>query len=105
MKAGLDLRMPVAGIADAPLIICPTILRADPGSRAMRWALTFLAGQAVSEAGGQLGTSAVPFGQVYGKGVRRWGFYGGDSQTLLNDAARMAGLRVAAQILATLAAR
>jgi hypothetical protein len=103
-KAGLDVGMPVA-VADAPLVIRPTILRADPGSRNMRWFFTFLAGYAVFEAGGQMGTSAAPFGQFHGKGVRRWGFYGGDSRTLLNDAARMAGLRAAAQILGVLAVR
>jgi|SRR5450759_2759116 hypothetical protein len=104
-KAGIDPRMPVAGRQDLALVISLHVLRADPGSQAKRWMFTLIAGYAVFEVVGQVGSVGVPFVQFGAKGVRRWGLFGGDSQTLLSDAAKMAGGRAAAQILAILAAR
>ncbi|HEX7492154.1 MAG TPA: hypothetical protein VF337_10680 [Candidatus Limnocylindrales bacterium] len=103
--AGLDLRMPLPGMADPNLVVRPEIVRADPGSRSLRWMFTMLAGHAIFEVRGLVGGPAGPFGAFQGKGTRRWGIYGGDSRVLLNDAARMAGERAAAQILALLAAQ
>jgi plastocyanin len=104
-KAGLNVQMPVPGTPDADLVFRPEIVRADPGNRTTRWMVSGLSGHAIFEAVGQVGGASAPFGQFSGRGVRRWGFYGGDSRTLLNDAARMAGSRAAAQIVAMLAAR
>jgi hypothetical protein len=104
-QAGLDLRMPVPGMADPNLVIRPEIVNSNPGDRMKRWMLTMLAGHAIFEAGGLVGGSDGPFASFAGNGIRRWGFYGGDSRVLLDDAARMAGERAAAQILAILAAR
>lgn len=104
-RAGIDPRMPVAGMSDLALVISAHVMRADPGSRAKRWMFSFLAGYAVFEIVGQVGDATAPFGQFSARGVRRWGWYGGDSQALLSDAAKMAGVRAAAQILAVLAAR
>ncbi len=104
-QAGLDLRMPVAGAPDQELVIRGQIVRADPGSRLMRWLFTWFAGAAVFEVEGQIGAAAGPFGGFHAKGTRRAGIGGGESQQLLNDAAKLAAQELARQILATLAAR
>ena len=104
-KAGLDLRMPVAGVADQELVIRGQIVRADPGSRLMRYLFTWFAGAAVLEVEGQIGSAAGPFGGFNAKGTRRAGIGGGDSQKMLNDAARLAAQSAAKQILAVLAVR
>jgi hypothetical protein len=103
--SGLTPLMPAAGTPDQPIVITTQIIRADPGSRAMRWAFTLLAGHAVFEVQGLVGTATAPFGQFHAKGVRRWGWYGGDSEKLLSDAAKLAGESAAYQILTILAAR
>jgi hypothetical protein len=104
-KAGLDLRMPVAGVPDQELVIGGQIVRADPGSRLMRYFFTWFAGGAVFEVEGQVVAASVPLGQFHAKGTRRAGVGGGDSQKMLVDAARLAGQESARQILATMAAR
>jgi hypothetical protein len=104
-RAGLDLRMPVAGTPDQEIVIRGQIVRADPGSRLMRWLFTWFAGAAVFEVEGQIGAAAGPFGGFNAKGTRRAGVGGGDSQQLLNDAAKLAAQESARQILAVLAAR
>jgi hypothetical protein len=104
-RAGLDLRMPVPGMPDQPLVIRGQVVRADPGSRLMRYLFTWLAGAAVFEAEGQVGDAAVLYGGFHAKGTRRAGFGGGDSQAMLVDAAKLAGQDSARQILATLAMR
>ncbi len=103
-RAGLDLRMPVAGTPDGELVIHGQIVRADPGSRLMRWLFTWFAGAAVFEVEGQVGDASAPFGGFHAKGTRRAGIGGGDSQQLLNDAAKLAAQESARQILAALAA-
>ena len=104
-RAGIAMWVPAAGIPDQSIVIVTRIVRADPGSRAMRWMFSLLAGHAVFEIQGQVGTAAMPIGQFHARGVRRWGWYGGDSQALLSDAAKMAGERAASQIVAMIAAR
>jgi hypothetical protein len=103
-KAGLDLRMPVEGAADMELAIRGQIVRADPGSRLMRYLFTWFAGAAVFEVEGQVGGAAGAIGGFHAKGTRRAGVGGGESQNLLNDAAKLAGQASARQILAALAA-
>ena len=103
--AGLDLRMPVPGTMDQPLVIRGQVVRADPGSRLMRWLFTWFAGAAVFEVEGQVGDAAAPFGGFHAIGQRRAGFGGGDSQSLLMDAGKLAGKDSARQILASLAIR
>lgn len=104
MAAGLNVVMPTPGAPDAPLVIRPQVLRADPGSQMMRWLFSWFAGYAVFEVGGQVGRTAGPFANFYAKGTRRMGFYGGNSVTLLNDAGKLAGVEAARQILGILAA-
>ena len=102
-KAGLNVLMPVVGAPDQGLSIRGQIVRADPGSRLMRYLFTWFAGAAVFEAEGQFGEGTVLIGSFHAKGTRRAGFGGGDSQKMLIDAARLAGQQSAGQILAVLA--
>ncbi|HEY5486517.1 MAG TPA: DUF4410 domain-containing protein [Candidatus Limnocylindrales bacterium] len=104
-KWGLDPRMPVPGMPDQGLVITAQIVRADPGSRLMRWLFSMFAGAAAFEIEGQVGDAATPFGQFHAEGKRRWAYAGGNSQALLTDAAGQAGQHAATQILAILAAR
>jgi hypothetical protein len=103
-KTGLDLRMPVAGMPDQEIVIRGQIVRADPGSRVMRYLFTWFAGAAVFEVEGQVGSATAPFNSFHAKGTRRAGVGGGDSQNLLTDAAKLAAQESSRQILASLAA-
>lgn len=104
-KSGIDPRMPAAGTPDHEIVIRAQIVRADPGSRLLRWAFSMFAGAASFEVEGQVGDAAAPFGQFHAETKRRWAYAGGNSQALLTDAAGQAGQRAAQQILAVLAAR
>ncbi len=104
-KAGLDPRMPVPGMPDQGLVIRAQIVRADPGSRWLRWLFSMFAGAAAFEVEGQVGDAAAPFGQFHAEGKRRWAYAGGNSQALLTDAAAQTGRRAALQILAAMSAR
>ena len=104
-KAGLDVRMPVAGTPDQPIVVRGQFVRADGGSRIMRYFFTFFAGAAVFEAEGAVGDAGAPFAQLHAASKRRAGFGGGDSAALLNDAARLAGQEIGKQVVTTLAAR
>lgn len=104
-KWGLDPRMPVPGMPDQGIVISAQIVRADPGSRLMRWLFSMFAGAAAFEVEGQVGDAAAPFGQFHAEGKRRWAYAGGNSEALLTDAAGQAGQQAATQILAILTAR
>lgn len=104
-KWGIDPRMPVPGMPDQEIVIRAHIVRADPGSRLLRWMFSMFAGAASFEVEGQVGNAAAPFAQFHAEGKRRWAYAGGNSQALLSDAAGQAGQRAARQILAVLAAR
>jgi hypothetical protein len=103
--AGLDARMPVPGLPDLPVVVKLQILKADPGSRLMRYLFTWFAGAAVFEVAGAVGDANAPFAQVRAGGTRRASWYGGNSDAMLADAARMAGQRAGKQIVAILGAR
>jgi hypothetical protein len=102
---GLDVRTPVGSDLPAGAVfVSGQVVKADPGSQLMRWLFTFFAGGAQFEVVGRAGDKAmtVPFRTV---GTRRGGAFGGNSVTLLNDAAKLAGQQAAGQIAGILAAR
>jgi hypothetical protein len=103
-RAGLTVKGRGMGEPDQPLVVVAHAVRVDPGSQFLRWGFSMLAGFAVLEVQGQVGTAAGPIAQFHAKGVRRWGFMGGDSSELLADASRLAGISAAQQILAILMA-
>jgi hypothetical protein len=106
-KAGLTLVTPGPGTRPVSgLVVRWELVRADPGSRAVRYEWGPFAGAAVVEVEGQIFDSAVPLGHFYAQGTRRhsW-FFGGNSESLLRDAAKLAGRRAAEQILDYLKAR
>lgn len=88
---GYRPRLPVAGSADLDLVIRAQVVRADPGNRGLRWMLPLVAGAAVFEVEIQIAAGTGPVATVHVQGKRRWGFYGGDSQVLLQDSAKLAG--------------
>jgi hypothetical protein len=102
---GLDVRTPASSELPAGAVfVSGQVVKADPGSQLMRWLFTFFAGGAQFEVVGQAGDTAmtVPFRTV---GTRRAGAFGGNSVSLMNDAARLAGQQAAGQIAGILAAR
>ena len=103
-RAGLHPRPPEDGLPDQPIVVTSYVKWADPGSRLVRW-LAWLAGRVVFEAAGEVGDAASLFGTFGAKKVRMFGWYGGDSEAMLSEAAKMAGERAATQIVAVLAAR
>ena len=103
-RAGLHPRPPEEGLPDRPIVVTSYVKRADPGSRLVRW-LAWPAGRVVFEAAGEVGDAASLFGKFGARRVRMFGWYGGDSEVLLNDAARAADERAAVKIVAILAAR
>lgn len=102
-RAGLHPRLPEEGLPDQGIVITSFVKRADPGSRFVRW-LAWPAGRVVFEAAGEVGDAASLFGKFGASKVRMFGWYGGDSEAMLSEAAKMAGERAAAQIIAVLAA-
>jgi hypothetical protein len=65
--------------------------------------LSALAGYAEFEVEFQVGTAAAPFAGFVAKGTRRMSALGGNSQMMLNDAARLAGEDSARRIVQALA--
>lgn len=104
-KLGLDPRQTVPGTPDLELVLRVRVVRADPGSRGLRWLLAFIAGAAVFQIEVLATIGATPVGSVFAQGKRRWGIYGGDSQDLLQDAAKLAGQHAMTPIAALLAYR
>jgi hypothetical protein len=101
--SGLDLRMPSPGTADQAFVIRGRVIRADPGSQAMRYVFSALAGYATFEVEFQVGSAAAPFAHFVTKGTRRMSAFGGNSQMMLNDAAKLAGEDAAGRIIQALA--
>jgi hypothetical protein len=104
-------QFPSANASLPNLVVRSRIVRAYPGSRLARYgsgaalSLLFGVGAAVFEVESQLTANGLLVAFVHGEGKRRWGFgFGGDSQELLADAAKLAGERVGRQLLAVLAA-
>lgn len=95
----LNPKFPVVGSPDYDLVIRSRIVRADPGSKFLRWLLPFVAGCAVFEVEAQLTERGVLLAHVRGNGTRRFGFGGGNSQDLLADAAKLAGEHAAEMLL------
>jgi hypothetical protein len=101
--SGLDLRMPSPGTADQAFVIRGRVVRADPGSQAMRYVFSALAGFAIFEVEFQVGNAAAPFAHFVTKGTRRMSAFGGNSQMMLSDAAKLAGEESAGRIIQALA--
>jgi hypothetical protein len=105
-KAGLDVRMPIPGAPDQGIVLRGQFVKADPGKRWMRYFLTWLPGAAaVMEVEGWVADGDVPVTQFHSVGKRNIGALGGDSQGMLDSAAKLAGQRVAQQAMAALAQR
>jgi hypothetical protein len=104
-RAGMFVAMPQAATPDYPIVIRVQAVKADPGSRLMRYLFTWFAGAAQFEAEGAIGDASAPFAQLHAAGTRRAGIGGGDSDNLLADAARMAGQRIGKQIVDILTVR
>jgi hypothetical protein len=98
-------RFPVAGSRDSDLVIRSRVLRADPGNQFLRWLFPFIAGSAVFEVEAEIADSRALIAKVRAHGKRRLGFhFGGDSEEMLADAAKLAGERAAVQLMAALEA-
>lgn len=103
---GLDLRMPVSNeVPPGAIFVNGQVIKADPGSQLMRWLFTFFAGGAKFEAVGQVGDAGGTYAQFRVEGTRRAGTFGGNSVTLMNDAAKLAGQQAAQQVAGILASR
>jgi len=99
LAAKLNPKFPGQGSPDYDLVIRSQIVRADPGSRFLRWLLPFVAGYAVFEVEAQMTDTGVLLAHVRGHGTRRFGLHGKSSQDLLADAAKLAGEHVAEMLL------
>ena len=105
-RAGLDVRQPIPGAPDQGIVVRGQFVKATPGSQWMRYFLTFLPGAAaVMEVEGWVSDGEIPVTQFHAAGKRNVAFFGGSSQGMLNNAAELAGQRVAQQTLAALAQR
>ncbi len=103
---GLDVRMPASNeIPAGALYVNGQVVKADPGSQLMRWLFTFFAGGAQFEAIGQVGDASGSYAQFRVLGTRRAGAFGGNSVSMMNDAAKLAGQQAAQQVAGILAAR
>lgn len=106
MGYGLNVQTPTSSsLPDGALFVTGQVVKADPGSQLMRWLFTFFAGGANFQALGIVGDATVSYAQFPAAGTRRAGAFGGNSVTLMNDAARLAGQQAAQNIVAILAAR
>jgi hypothetical protein len=106
----VDPLFPRPGAPEPDLVVRSRIVIANPGNRLVRYSMVLGAalgfGAAVFEVEAQIAAGGVPLALVRAQGERRWGYgFGGDSQDLLVDAARLAGERAASQLLAALASR
>lgn len=103
-------RFPSANSPLPSLVVRSRIVRAYPGNRLARYgslvlSLLFGVGAAVFEVESQMTVNGAVLPFVRTEGKRRWGFgFGGDSQELLADAAKLAGERAGRELLAGLAA-
>lgn len=95
--AGFEPKFPEPGSGDIGLVIRPRIVRADPGKKLLRWLVLF-AGAAVCEAHLEVSGTGEPPYQAQAVGKRRWAMYGGNSESMLIDAAKIAGERAARAI-------
>jgi hypothetical protein len=100
---GLVLQPQAPGPADRSIVIRSQVVRADPGSRLLRYIFTWFAGAAVFEVEGQFGSPVAQLGSFHFKATRRAGLGGGDSLKLLIAGAKQAGQNSATQILTVLA--
>jgi hypothetical protein len=106
LATAVNPRFSGVGSQKPDLVIRSRIVRADPGNQFLRWALPFLAGAAVFEVDVELLDKGALLAQIHATCQRRWGFsFGGYSQDLLADAAKLAGERAAKYVLAALAAQ
>ena len=95
----LNPKFPGVGSPDYDLVIRSRIVRADPGSKFLRWLFPFVAGSAVFEVEAQLTERGALLAHIRGNGTRRFGLGGGNSQDLLADAAKLAGEHAAEMLL------
>ena len=99
LAAQLNPKFPGLGSPDCDLVIRSRIIRADAGSRFLRWLFPFVAGSAVFEVEAQMTDRGVLLAHVRGHGTRRFGLGGASSQDLLAGAAKLAGEHVAEMLL------
>jgi hypothetical protein len=104
-NAGLQMRTGKRdeGHPSAGLVVKCEIRRADPGSRTARYEWGPFGGAAVVEVSGQVFDGPRPLDFLTAEGKRRFAlFFGGSSESMLLDAAKLAGRHLADQILDSL---
>lgn len=111
-RAGLHPRPPEDGLPDQPIVVTSYVKRADPGGPLVRWA-AWPGVTGAFEVAGEVGDATSLFGRFDAGKVRMnawfgldlFGWHNRDADVILSEAARMAGERAAAQIVAALTAR
>jgi hypothetical protein len=100
--AGFDPRYPRPGPESTGPVVRSRMVRTTPGNRLLRWLLPYVAGTAVCEVEVDVSRVGAPSLHTRAAGKRRWAYFGGDSESLLVDAAKLAGEHAAQEIASTL---
>jgi hypothetical protein len=99
--AGLEPCAPNQGAPDRVAGLHGRVTRMDPSSAADRY-FAPLTGWTVFEADIQVARGGIDLGEIHARGVRHFALFIGDSNWLLEDAARLAGRDAARKIVKSL---